>query len=270
MLNIFSFIPDGVKDCHVDAYLQECWRSKAISERSLPCVIVCPGGGYSDVSDREHFPVAREFLAAGYHVFILTYAVQENARNFTPLCQLAATISHIRKHAQEWMVDPEKIAVSGFSAGGHLAASSGTLAMRDEFLKVWNGDSDIYPNAMILGYPVILSNQFAHAGSIKRVSGGDVGTETYAYFGLDRHVSEKTPPTFLWHTAEDKAVPVENSLQFAAALSQNKIPFELHVLPEGKHGMSTCTQEVGTYHPYNARWVEWAIAWLNQLFAFTK
>lgn len=270
MLNCFSFIPDGVEGCEVNAYLQETWRSKEINSRKAPSIIICPGGAYSNVSDREHFPVGREFLAAGYHVFILTYSVKENAPNFKPLCQLAATISHIRKRSEEWMADPNKIAVSGFSAGGHLAASIGTLALTEEFQKVWHGDSNILPNAMVLAYPVLLSNEFAHAGSIKNVSGSDIGTEKYRFYGLDQHVSQKTPPTFLWHTAEDQAVPVENSLQFASALYKAGVPFELHVFPEGRHGMSTCTQEVGTYHPYNARWVSWAIAWLNQRFDFTK
>ncbi|MBO5891404.1 MAG: alpha/beta hydrolase [Oscillospiraceae bacterium] len=270
MLNYFSFVPEGVNGCKVEAYLQESWRSNEIAARKVPSVIVCPGGGYCSISDREQFPVGREFLAAGYHVFILTYSVNEDARNFNPLCQLAATISHIRKHAEEWMADPDKIAVSGFSAGGHLAASIGTLALSEEFQKVWCGDSNILPNAMVLAYPVLLANEFAHAGTIRNVSGCGVGTETYRYFGLDQHVCKQTPPTFLWHTVEDQVVPVENSLQFASALYRVGVPFELHVFPEGKHGMSTCTQEVDAYHPHNARWVSWAIAWLNQIFGFTK
>ena len=270
MLNCFSFVPEGVEGCEVRAYLQESWKSKVLASRKIPSIIICPGGAYSNVSDREHFPVGREFLAAGYHVFILTYAVKEEAKNFKPLCQLAATIAHIRNHAEEWMADPERIAVSGFSAGGHLAASSGTLALSEAFQNVWNGDTNILPNAMVLAYPVLLANEFAHAGTIKNVSGSDVGTETYHYFGLDQHVSSQTPPTFLWHTVEDQAVPVENSLQFASALYRAGVPFELHVFPEGKHGVSTCTQEVGTFNPYNARWIEWCITWLNKQFDFTK
>lgn len=270
MLNCFTFVPDGVERCQVRGYLQESWKSKEISTRPLPAVIICPGGAYSNVSDREHFPAAREFLAAGYHVFVLTYSVKPNATNFEPLCQLAATVQHIRSHAQAWMVDPEKIAVCGFSAGGHLAASIGTLALTDAFRQVWRGSDNILPNAMVLGYPVILANEFAHSGSIKNVSGGEIASDIYRLFGLDQHVAKETPPTFLWHTAADAAVPVENSLYFAAALSREKVPFELHVFPEGPHGMSTCTKEVGTYDPYNARWVGWSIAWLNRLFDFEK
>jgi len=270
MLNCFTFVPESTADCQVRAYLQETWKIEDMSTRPLPAIVICPGGGYSYVSPRESFPVGREYLAAGYHVFILNYSTKENAKGFEPLLQLCATIAHIRTHAEDWMVDPGKIAVCGFSAGGHLAASSGTLANTEEFRKIWQGDDNILPNAMVLGYPVILANEFAHSGSIQNVSGAEVGSDTYRWFSLDRHVTEKTPPTFLWHTAADKLVPVENSLCFAAALSAAKVPFELHVFPQGGHGMSTCTTEVKTHHPYNARWVDWSVAWLNKLFEFEK
>lgn len=270
MLNCFTFVPENTKRCEVRGYLQESWKSAAIQSRPLPAIIICPGGAYSNVSDREHFPVAREFLAAGYHVFILTYSVKPNAINFEPLCQLAATVAHVRSHAQEWLVDPNRVAVCGFSAGGHLAASIGTLALTKEFRRIWQGSDNYLPDAMVLSYPVILANQFAHAGSIQNVSGAKIDSNTYRLFGLDQHVTKKTPPTFLWHTATDAAVPVENSLYFSAALSRENVPFELHVFPDGPHGMSTCTKEVGSYDPYNARWVGWSISWLNRLFDFEK
>lgn len=92
----------------------------------------------------------------------------------------------------------------------------------------------------------------------------------YEWFGLDKHVDETTPPTFLWHTEADFRVSVENSLSFAAALSASKVSFELHVLPEGEHGMSVCTQEVGCLDSYNGRWVKWSIEWLNRQFSFIK
>ena len=266
MSNNFTFIPDGVTDCLVQAYLQET----TLDNQQLPAVVICPGGAYFDLSDREQFPVAQAFLAAGYHVFILRYSVKEDAKDFKPLCQLAATISHIRKNAQEWMAAPDKIAVCGFSAGGHLAASAGTLSLSEEFRSIWQCDEDILPNAMVLGYPVLLANEFAHVGSVGRVSGADAGTEKFCFFGLNQHVCKQTPPTFIWHTAADQSVPVENSLQFATALSKNAVPFELHIFPEGPHGMSICTQEVGHDHPYNARWMGWAITWLDNQFNISK
>lgn len=269
-MKYFEFVPEGIADCNVQAYLQTAGKSREMAEREIPAVVVCPGGGYGFVSDREAEPVAKEYFNAGYHVFILTYSVLEKAAGFYPLCQLAATVAHIRKYAKEWTVKADKIAVCGFSAGGHLACSLGTLYNEEKFLKVWNREDKIRPDAMILGYPVILSNELTHVPSIENVSGAKKGSEEYAWFGLDKHVDETTPPAFLWHTAQDGLVPVENSLSFAAALSGKKVPFELHVLPQGGHGMSVCTKEVGTANPYNARWMEWSIAWLNRLFDFEK
>ena len=137
-------------------------------------------------------------------------------------------------------------------------------------MKVWNRNEDIRPNAMVLSYPVITADEYTHKGSIKNVSGSEEGTEEYSWFGLNNHVDSTTPPTFLWHTASDTCVPVENSLSMARALSAEKIPFELHIVPEGPHGMSTCTKEVGSDDAYVGRWVEWSVAWLGKTFGFDK
>ncbi len=261
----FTFQPyDG---CSVQACVHTELENTAIPMRALPAILICPGGGYDYVSAREGEPVAQCYYAKGYHTFILDYSVKEHSRNFEPLTQLAAAIAYIRSHAQQWNVAPDKIAVCGFSAGGHLAASLGTLYDDEKFLAVCPDMGNIRPDAMVLGYPVITADEYTHEGTLNNVSGGANKTsEQYRYFGLDRHVDARTPQTFLWHTAADNSVPVENSLKFAAALSAAKVPFELHVLPEGEHGLSVCTNEVGTCHPYNSRWVDWSIRWLNRVF----
>lgn len=261
----FEFIPEGYKGCSVKACLHYHNGSKEIAQKDYPAVIICPGGAYENVSDREAEPVAVPFFAAGYNTYILRYSVGTLAGGFRPLCQLAATISEIRKHASEWYTIPDKIAVCGFSAGGHLAASLGVLFNKSEFLKIYETSENIRPDALILSYPVITADEFAHVMSIENVSGAKEGSKQYQWFGLERHVDKDTPPTFLWHTAEDSGVPVENSLKMAAALSAAKIPFELHIFPKGEHGMSICTEEVGTASEYNARWVEWCIKWLKSL-----
>lgn len=266
----FEFQPDGLENCNVKAYIQTSWYSPEMKEEYLPAVIICPGGGYGMVSDREGEPVAKEFFAAGYHVFVLTYSVKERAKNFEPLCQLAATMAYVRNHADEWKILKDKIAVCGFSAGGHLAGSLGTLYNEEKFLNVWKRSEDIRPNAMILCYPVITADEFAHKGSIKNVSGSEEGTEEYAWFALNNHVDSTTPPTFLWHLASDAAVPVENSIIMAKALSAAKVPFELHIMPDGWHGMATCTKEVGADNAYIRRWVEWSVTWLAKTFGFEK
>ena len=264
-MRFFTFQPEGVENCEVAAFIQN-----KSSSRVVPAVVICPGGGYNMVSERESDPVAKEYFTAGYHVFVLTYSVGARAKDFEPLCQLAATFIHIRKYANEWNVDKEKIAVCGFSAGGHLAGSLGTLYNEEKFQNVFGHKEDIRPDAMILCYPVILADEYAHQGSIKKVSGAEVGSPEYEWFSLEKHVDSTTPPTFLWHTATDTTVPVQNSLRMANALVEEKIPVELHVFPEGPHGLSTCTREVGSADSYVGRWVEWSIAWLAKIFEFHK
>lgn len=267
-MRVFEFVPEGEINCSVKAWIHDQNQSIYVEQRVLPAIIICPGGGYERVVDREAEPVANAYYAAGYNTYILTYSAGEDAKDFVPLKQLAATIAQIRANEETWYTDKNKIAVCGFSAGGHLAASLGTLFNEDKFLKAFGRDEHIRPDAMILGYPVITSDKYAHVWSIQNVSGAEKGSEEYTWFGLDKHVDEQTPPTFMWHTAEDKSVPVENSLKMAGALSKFKIPFEYHVFPDGRHGLSVCTVEIGRQHAYNARWVEWSICWLNKVFQF--
>lgn len=259
----FEFIPEGYGNCKVKAWLHD-------DQIPRPAVVVCPGGAYSSVSDREAEPAAKPFFAAGMNTFILYYSIGAEASGFLPLCQLAKTISQIRDNAEEWFTIADKIAVCGFSAGGHLATSSGVLFNEPEFLRVFGKETHIRPDAVILGYPVITSDEDTHVESIENVSGASKGSERYQWFGLNQHVDGETPPMFLWHTAADSLVPVENSLKMAAALSAARIPFELHILPEGEHGMSVCTEEVETPCAYNGRWVEWSIAWLHNQMNFPK
>lgn len=261
----FTFVPKGQEDCKVTAWIHDQNGSREIVQRKYPAIIICPGGGYNFVSDREGEPVATAFYAAGYNIYILTYAVGEKAKDFKPLSQLADTIAEVRRNAEIWHTQEDRIAVCGFSAGGHLAGSLGVLFNEPEFLQVYQKTEHIRPDAMILCYPVITSDEFAHVGSIENVSASKEGSEWYQWFGLDRHVDKDTPPAFLWHTAEDSCVPVENSLKMAMALSAAKVPFELEVFPKGPHGMSVCTEEVGSECAYNGRWVENCVTWLRTL-----
>ena len=268
-MKVFRFVPEGISECSVTAWIHT-YPGIGTEPIKHPAIIICPGGGYTRVSTREAEPVAKPYFAAGYNTFILDYAVDEKAKDFYPLCQLAFLMAYIRKNANDLNTLQNQIAVCGFSAGGHLAASFGTIYKEPKFLEKFDRTDHIRPDAMILGYPVITSDEFAHTGSIQRVSGAEVGSEEYMWFGLDGHVDEQTPPAFLWHTATDKSVPVENSLKMCLALSKAKVPFEYHVFPSGGHGMSVCTEEVGRPSSYNGRWVEWSIKWLNQVFGGEK
>ena len=267
-MRLFDFTLDEIADCYITAWLHEPMDGGEGSSRSYPGVIICPGGGYYLVSSIEAEPVAEQYFAAGYNTFLLHYSVRDQAKDFIPLLQLAHTVARIRRCANEWDTDPNRIAVCGFSAGGHLACSLGTLFNDPVFLGVLGKTIHIRPDAMILCYPVITADNSAHVGSIEMVSGARKNSEKYQWFGLDLHVDKETPPTFLWHTAEDPGVPVENSLKMASALSSAKVPFELHIFPYGGHGMSVCTKRVDNDCSYNRKWIALSIEWLNMQFNY--
>lgn len=231
------------------AYLQE--NTPAIErDRKHPAMLICPGGGYCFVSDREAEPLALACLAKGYSAFVLRYSVAPNAQYPTQLRQAEAALRYIREHATQWHIHPDHVAVMGFSAGGHLAGCLATMGQ-------------VRPNAAVLCYPVITAGEYAHRDSFTAL-GQDVS--------LEECVDDKTPPTFLWHTCEDNLVPVENSLLMATALRKKKIPVELHIFQDGPHGLSLCnalTAGPGAEAQINARaeiWFSLCIDWCNQIF----
>lgn len=212
-------------------------------DRKRPAVIVCAGGGYSFRSDRESEPIALQFMAMGCHAFILDYSVAPN--HFpTSVRELGEAIAYIREHAEEWQIDPEKIIVCGFSAGGHLACSIGVLWDKESvFEAIERKPEEIRPDGMILCYPVITGGEYAHEGSFKALFGDDVTMEQRDMVSLEKLVSEKTPRAFIWHTFTDAAVPVENSLLLATAMKRSNVNFELHIYPAGGHGLSLAEEE---------------------------
>jgi Esterase/lipase len=234
-----------------------------------PCILICPGGGYAFLSPREAEPPAFAFFSHGYNVFILYYSVQGDACDMRPLIEISESVMAIRKNGAEWGVLPDQIAVCGFSAGAHLAASLGTLwdsARLRERMDTQDGQNR--PNAMILCYPVITGGDFAHRGSFDQLTGGKNDPEEIDFYSLEKQVSGSMPPAFLWHTVEDKTVPVENTLLFAAALQKNGIPFECHIYPNGAHGMSLCNKEVNSSNSHCATWFPLCTEWLDELFRF--
>lgn len=231
-------------------------------------VLVIPGGGYDFVSlDREGEPVALTFCGKGMSCFVLEYSVKEKATFPTPLREAALAMAHIKAHAQEYDVDPDRIFIMGFSAGGHLTASLGTYWHREDVTGV--PAQMAKPKGMVLVYPVILLNQFTHEGSFRRLCGTkNPSQEQIEAWSLEKQVSENTVPTFLLHTATDQVVPVENTLLFAMALSAQKIPMEIHVFPQGYHGLAlaneiTAERPDGVV-PEFAQWPELARDWMNR------
>ena len=230
----------------------------AVKER--PLVLVVPGGGYSHLSAREGDPVALQFAAAGYHTAVLRYAVGDDAAHGLPLRQLVSAIGLVRQNAAQWHVLPDKIAVCGFSAGGHLALSGAVLA-------VPGLPDPPRPNAVILGYPVITAGEFAHRGSFVQLAGSEDAAAQQA-FTLEDKVTSDTPPVFVWHTMEDKTVPVENTLLLLAALRRAGVPCEAHLFEKGAHGTSISTAEVDAADPHRAHWVALCLEWLGETFGF--
>ncbi len=229
-----------------------------------PAVVICPGGAYQFTSDREAEPVAARFFAMGYQCFVLRYTVKGSVPFPAPQLELAEAVALIRRHADQWQVDAEKIAVCGFSAGGHLAASLGVFWNRDFIREPLGLTDECRPNALILGYPVISSGAFAHSLSIHNLLGSHYDT-CVELVSLDKQVSQDTPPTFIWHTWDDANVPVENSLLFISALRKAGVPTEAHIFPHGPHGLSLATEETGLVQEECRDWPDWAGRWLRSL-----
>ncbi|NLA85122.1 MAG: alpha/beta hydrolase, partial [Clostridiales bacterium] len=246
--------------------------SELYADKKKAPVLICPAGGYAYTSERESEPVGMRFLAAGFNAFILRYRTAPS-RHPKPLLDLSRAMWIIRENADKWNLDPEKIAVCGFSAGGHLAASLGVFWNElyiSEAIGMPEGINK--PNGLILGYPVITSGKYAHRGSFSNLLGRDATAEQKEGMSLELHVKNQVPPTFLWHTFHDLAVPVENSLLFAQALRQSGIPFELHIFPDGPHGLSLCDEETAVnnpdlINPHAANWMPLCIEWLKELFS---
>ena len=205
--------------------------------KSRGAVIICPGGGYANRAEHEGKDIALRFNKLGFHAFVLQYRVSPN-RFPAPQQDIFRAIKIVRTNAEKWNIKGDKIAVCGFSAGGHLAASSGTLFSEVEANAGDKSDRcSQKPNALILCYPVISSGEHGHVGSFDNLLGEDASFNLREKYSLEKRISAETPPTFLWHTGEDSAVPVENSLLWCLGLRKHNVSFELHVFPEGRHGL---------------------------------
>ncbi len=257
---------DVENNVYMDCYLHENvpqWQFV----KTRPAVLVCPGGGYGMCSPREADVIAQRYMAAGYHTFVLYYSLGERAAFPQPLIDCSVAVKTIRENAEEWSVVPDKIAVCGFSAGGHLTASLGTLWNLPEVQEKAdcpNGENQ--PNALILGYPVITTRSWMKP-HLPRLVGERDWEETVKLLDCSLNVGQHTPPSFLVHTFMDNAVSVEESLCFANAMDRQNIPFELHIFPNGGHGLATGdTETCDGVDPSFSKWIELSILWLDRLF----
>ncbi len=209
-----------------------------------PAVLVFPGGAYKFCSDREAEPIALAYLAKGFNAFVLRYSLNDKAAFPTPLNDAEKALLFIRDKADEFHIYPDKIAVCGFSAGGHLAAAVSTM-------------SEEKPNACILGYPCILD-------STSPILAKPVES-------LDRYVTPNTPPTFIFAARDDGCVPIKNSLRYADKLDENGVGFELHIFSHGDHGFSlangtVCDKQGLKKCKQNSYWLDRSAEWLKEIF----
>lgn len=255
--------PDGAKGL-LQCYLP--FSTKEIgSARSYPAILIIPGGGYEYVSQREAEPVALRFIAKGFAAFVLEYSVAP-FRYPTAFIEAAMAMLYLRDNAKSLSIS-NKIAVMGFSAGGHLCGCLATLFDAAEISgALGNRKNDVRPDAVILSYPVITSGKRSHAGSFHNLCGED--EELKRRLSLENCVSENSSPAFIWHTASDKSVPVQNSLLLASAYAEKGVPFSLHVFEKGNHGLSTA--DWGAYSTGNLPdisegltcWIDISAEWL--------
>jgi acetyl esterase/lipase len=201
-------------------------------------MVVCPGGGYGGLADHEGKDYALWLKDRGITAFVLKYRLgSAGYRHPIMLGDASRALRLVRASAKEWNLDPKRIGIMGSSAGGHLAS---TLLTHFDAGKPDSADSieqqSSRPDLGILCYPVITMGDETHAGSRNNLLGKDPSPELIKLLSNELHVTKETPPCFIFHSAEDKAVPVENSLQFAAALRRAGVPFDLHIYQKGAHG----------------------------------
>lgn len=257
MKMIHTTVP-GYPEATLEGYLLDCEISFG-QETNRPAVLVLPGGGYLYCSPREGEPVALSYAARGFHAFVLRYSTGRDAAGFAPLKEVSWAIGYIRENAECWHIDPEKIAVCGFSAGGHLALSSGLLAQNK-------------PNAMILGYPATSCPNFPGADFMLKLLEGrdDVTDEDAKKYDLPKQVTKDAPPMFLVATAED---PLTSFCSMALANAYNALglKFEMHIFQYGPHGYSLANEvsadgSMEMLEPAFAQWQELSVQWLHKTF----
>jgi len=262
---------DALGEAKSDAVLEVYAREKDIEfgDKQYPAVVLCPGGGYFFTSSREAEPVALALLAKGIACFVLRYSAAP-ARYPTQLLETAAAFAYVRQNAQYYSVMEESISVMGFSAGGHLAGSYGTHWGEETYAAALHTDKEaLRPNGMILCYGVLSMLEKTHEGTAQNLLGGLDDWEMRKKLSLEHAVNGETPPAFIWHTCQDDVVPVENSLYAAEALSKAGIPYELHIYPDGGHGISLANwlvcdpQELPPR--YLTKWIDDCTDWILRL-----
>jgi len=236
-------------------------RTPPPEEANGGAVVICPGGGYGHLAKQhEGYDIAEWLNSFGVAGFILRYRHAPQYRHPAPLLDVQRAIRTVRARAQEWHVDPGRVGVMGFSAGGHLASTAGTHFDSGSP----NADDatdrvNCRPDFMILAYPVIsLTTDYTHRGSRRNLLGEDPDPELVKSLSNELQVTAETPPTFLFHTTADRAVPPENSILFYLALRKADVAAEMHIYQEGRHGLGLAPKQAAV-----ASWPDRCREWLQ-------
>lgn len=248
-----------------------CTRMGDTDTPPRPAFIVCPGGAYEMCCSREGEPIALSLISKGFQSFVLNYSVGEHAVYPAPLVDVSMAVCHVKENSREYNVDPDKIFVLGFSAGGHLAAAYGVFWNTDmaKFDGMESGANK--PAGAVPCYPVITpDDKTGHFKSYSNICGGDDKVPLLAAgYDPSENVSSDTVPMFLWHTFSDGCVPVDSSLIMANALKCAGIPFELHIYPNGGHGLSLANAETafgneGLISRSVSQWLGSVVIWAEE------
>ena len=260
------FIDPSDTRVYVDAYV-------SYSKHVHDAMLILPGGGYGGVcADREGEDVALAYMARGLNCFVLQYRVGQPEDHYPrQLIDACRAVLYLRTHAEELHIDPQSIYCVGFSAGGHLTGSLCTMYDRPEVQAALGvTGEECRPNGAVLSYPVVSACVPAtHEGSFENLLGKPYASLTDAEresYSIERNVTDRTPPMFLWHTAEDGAVPTYGTLALAQILIEHKIPVRMNLYPYGPHGMALGTRmSSGGYEPFVD---EFAHTWVDDSLAF--
>ncbi len=304
-----KIVIDKKRNVYFKKYLLKV-APKFDKNQKRPLIVICPGGGYFNISEREAEPIALRYNAAGFHAVVVNYGINEHAKMPGPIRDLAKVMLYVNEYSDEWNVDSSNIFVTGFSAGGHLAAALSVFWNSDTILPEFSEVREqIKPKGVILGYPVIdlketqthdtygidpnikladiqvdLPNglqvsdvYFEEEGRVyfnfevymnSGMAGKLANDDFVNQYSLNKQVTKDACPTFIWHTQKDKLIYPANALKFAQALEQNKIDYELHIYPEGGHGLSLANELVANDDtqivPSCQGWIDEAIRWINQ------
>ena len=243
--------------------------------RRFPAMLVLPGGGYAMVSFREGESVALSFLNKGFVSFSLTYSVAPS-RYPRQLAEAVMAMNYIKLNADEFGIDPEMVSAVGFSAGGHLCATLGSICDCEDVKSIFTSKVDARPSAVILSYPVITcNNEKGHVGSFINLL-GEENADKYHELDLVNLIDKNSAPAFIWATYNDKVVPAKNALLAALAYEDAGVPFALHVWGKGDHGLSVADKTVyckvnGGYPAVEnasgsvGKWVDLAVEWLEEM-----